>query len=474
MITLPHDITSMDANHFVQSTLDALSAHVAILDEHATIIGVNAAWIRFALENGFVGLQSGLGDNYLKVCESASGDSRGAATEVAAGIRAVMTRQIEAFDLEYSCHSPQEHRWFTARVTRFAGRGPVRAVVAHENISDRKRAEEELRASAHRLSLALEAGHLGAFEHSLGDGRVLVSSEFCRILGLPLQPSISHAEWAERMHPDDRGRILGGVERMMSQQTTLEIEYRLCLPNGTTRWVRAMAAPVVREEKVERVHGVVQDITKGKEIELDLRKLSRAVEQSPVSIVITDLLGGIEYVNPKFCALTGYSLEEVRGKTPRVLKSGEMQPETYIHLWDTIIAGQEWRGEFHNRKKNGELYWESASICPIRDDNGGVRHFVAVKEDITERKRADETLKEQLALRERLAGIVANVPGVVYTFRSWPDGSACMPYASPRIAEFIGMRAEDVAEDASPFFDLMHPDDRDRIRDCAPAPRPRR
>ena len=126
----------------------------------------------------------------------------------------------------------------------------------------------------------------------------------------------------------------------------------------------------------------------------ELRKLSMAVEQSPATVVITDIHGTIQYVNPKFIRLTGYTPEEAIGQNPRVLKSGETPPAVYEELWKTILSGKEWHGEFHNKKKNGELYWESALIAPVKDDSGKIKHFIAVKEDITERKRAEQELKE--------------------------------------------------------------------------------
>jgi PAS domain S-box-containing protein len=127
--------------------------------------------------------------------------------------------------------------------------------------------------------------------------------------------------------------------------------------------------------------------------EEQLRKLSRAVEQSPSSIVITDLAGDIEYVNPKFTQVTGYTSDEVMGQNPRILKSGVMSQEEYKHLWDTITAGQEWRGEFHNKRKDGTLFWEMASISPVVDVNGVVTHFVGIKEDITKRKHTEAELQ---------------------------------------------------------------------------------
>ena len=145
------------------------------------------------------------------------------------------------------------------------------------------------------------------------------------------------------------------------------------------------------EQRVEkRTRELTEEIAERRQAEESLRKLSRAVEQSPAMTIITDLSGKIEYVNSRFTEVTGYTLEEVVGKTPRILKSGELATEEYEELWNTIISGKEWRGEMHNRKKNGQLYWASTSILPITNQAGGVTHFLGISEDITERKRAED------------------------------------------------------------------------------------
>ena len=136
------------------------------------------------------------------------------------------------------------------------------------------------------------------------------------------------------------------------------------------------------------------EITDRERMEQQLRQLSRAVEQSPSTVVITSLTGEIEYVNPKFTEITGYALDEVLGKNPRLLKSGETPPEDYRRMWETITQGRAWHGEFHNRKKNGQLYRVSSSISPIVDGAGRMTHFVAVSEDITQRKEAEAALEE--------------------------------------------------------------------------------
>lgn len=124
-----------------------------------------------------------------------------------------------------------------------------------------------------------------------------------------------------------------------------------------------------------------------------MRKMSMAVEHSPCSIVITDLKGDIEYVNPKFTQISGYTSEEVIGQNPRILKSSKTPPETFKQLWEAITSGREWSGEFCNSKKDGSFYWYSASIVPIKDKEGIISNFVCVSENITERKKAEEIVK---------------------------------------------------------------------------------
>jgi len=138
----------------------------------------------------------------------------------------------------------------------------------------------------------------------------------------------------------------------------------------------------------------INDISNRKAVENEIRQLSTAVKQSPVSIVITDLKGNIEYANPQFSKITGYSPNELTGKNPRILQTGHTSREEYKNLWETILNGNIWEGEFLNRRKDGTTYWENATISPITDKNGKIINFLAIKEDITERKKNREKLLE--------------------------------------------------------------------------------
>ncbi len=154
-----------------------------------------------------------------------------------------------------------------------------------------------------------------------------------------------------------------------------------------------LALSHMQQRLQEQNRQLKREITERKRIEQELRKLSRVVEQSGNTILITDAHGHMEFVNPAFTKITGYSPEEALGQSPGILQSGKHPPEFYRTLWTTISRGEVWQGEFMNKKKNGDLYWESATISPVKDTEGNITHYAGVKDDITERKQAEDALR---------------------------------------------------------------------------------
>ena len=194
--------------------------------------------------------------------------------------------------------------------------------------------------------------------------------------------------------------------------------------------------------------------------ETERRKLSRAVEHSSSAIVVTDKDGIIEYVNPAFSRITGYAAAEVVGKNPRILKSGQHSPEFYQRMWRALLSGEVWQGELINRKKNGELYWEAATITPVKDENDVITHFLALKDDVTERKKLAQQVEEQANL---LAVINENVPAVIYQ-TVIRESEILTRYVSPQITKIFGLEwTDDPAERFLRFVAAIHPEDQARF-----------
>lgn len=319
-------------------------------------------------------------------------------------------------------------------------------------LEDQKEAEEALRESEDKFQTLAKVAPVGIFRTD-ADGRAIYMNEtMCRMTGRTFEELLGFG-WLEGLHPDDQPRVSEAWGESVRKQLPFKIQSRVVHKNGSlVRVVTEADAVVDAKGKIHGYVGTITDISDLKEAEEALRKsedqlrrlnedlerrvemrtqeledarrvalsmmqdadlqrrnteealkklaestssqvmLWQAVENSPSLIVITDTEANIQYVNSKFVDVTGYSADEAIGKNPRILKSGEHTPDFYQHLWTTIKAGKTWRGELCNRKKSGELYWEAASISPVRTADGEIRQFLAIKEDVTEIKQTAEEL----------------------------------------------------------------------------------
>ncbi len=211
-----------------------------------------------------------------------------------------------------------------------------------------------------------------------------------------------------RYLPDTELNHLAQVytERSIRGEIVPPYELEVAHKNGGLHTLRIVEAPLFNKKgKVIAVEGISQDITLTKAARLKMEKLSLVVTHSPNGVVITNKEGIVEYVNPKFTEITGYSSDEIKGKWPSMVSSGHTPVSVYKDLWGTLLAGNEWRGELQNRKKNGELFWASEHICPMFDESGNITHFVAIQEDVTEAKRIREETNYQ-ASHDLLTGLV--------------------------------------------------------------------
>ncbi len=273
------------------------------------------------------------------------------------------------------------------------------------DITDRKLTEEALKASEELYRNLVEKLPDGVYKSSQEGKFISVNPAMIKMLGYDSKEDLLGVDIKSELYCDPEDRH-GSVSNESGNEFGV---FKLKRKDFSEIWVEDHSWYNTDEKGNILFHeGIIRDVTDRKRDEDRLRSLSRAVEQNPVSIMITDTWGRIEYVNPKFSELTGYSSDEVIGRNPRLLKSGSTTPEEYSKIWKIICAGGEWKGEFKNIKKSGEEYYENALISPIKDEKGRITHFLAVKEDITERKHAEETITEinrKLAYAQQIAHI---------------------------------------------------------------------
>ncbi len=266
------------------------------------------------------------------------------------------------------------------------------------DISDRKTAEKALQISELKYKFIAENTSDGLLVLDHFSQLVYASPAYLKQLGYNEDNLFLFEEnyLKNLVHPEDYDSVLRSIQKAVgSTQPGSTFTYRALHHKGYFIWLEDNAAYLYDEfGKLQTSTIISRDITARRVAEEEIRKLSTAVQQSPVSIVITNRDGNIEYLNPKTEQTTGFSSAELTGKNLRILQSGVTQLEVYNHLWKTITNGKEWKGIIQNRKKNGELYWESSTIAPIINSLGEITHFIAVKEDITEKINQDLEIKK--------------------------------------------------------------------------------
>lgn len=231
-----------------------------------------------------------------------------------------------------------------------------------------------------------------------------INPKFTELFGFEKEEIPSIEVWFKKTYPNPvlRKIAYNQWKKLQLRETSDTIskkgenEYILFSKDGARHMVE------IYLEKNETLNYIIfNDITKEKKDLQEIKKLSEAIYQNPASIVITDHRGIITFVNPKYTEITGYLPEEVIGRNPRIQQSGLVEPAIYNELWSTLASGRTWHGEFINKKKNGETYWERATIAPILNEDGTVAHYIAIKEDITDKRKAmEELVRSEQALLE--------------------------------------------------------------------------
>jgi PAS domain S-box-containing protein len=420
-----------------QRTLDSLSAHIAIIDETGTIVAVNKAWRDFARANGVAAQNYAVGANYLRACDSAAGAYSEEAAPFAEGIRSVLSGQREIFKLEYPCHSPSERRWFIGRVTQFAADGPPRAVVAHENITERKLAEERLHESERQFR-ALFENTLDAILIASDTGEYVGANEAaCELFGVSLEELLG-AKVEDFVRPEEVHQIRLAWQAFL-EQGEQEGEFPLYRPDGEMRSLEFKA-------KVGFLPGrhlsVLRDVTERKHAEEALRESEERYRKLFDSIdegfgIIEMLYDGqgraVDYrileTNPAFGRMTGFA--DAAGKT-----SLELNPDAEPYWFETLGRVVE-TGEDVRFENYAEALDQWFDVYASRVGGEDSRRLAIVFANITERKRAEEALRESEATLNAILNnlaegvLVADTQGNVVFANSAARSMLAVPEEEP-------------------------------------------
>ena len=293
---------------------------------------------------------------------------------------------IEPIEYQITCKNGDKRSVLVSGIT-----GEDGLLATFHDITERKRAEEVLAIRERQLRVIFENSPLGLVYF---DDHGAIQN--CNEAFLEQMDATREGLIGQNLLPRFQKEIREALLTALAGRPSEFKGRYTAATSGKTLYIHTMFNPVNRDQAPSEVIASVEDITAARDQEEQLTRLWKIVEQSPASIVITDAAGRIQYVNPYFTVITGYSALEALGKNPKILKSGLHQPEFYKQLWRTLRSGAIWRGEICNRKKSGEIYWEDASISPINGEDGRITHYVAVKEDITEKKSGEAKLNNAL------------------------------------------------------------------------------
>ena len=356
----------------------------------------------------------------------------------------------EPVEFEYLIDTEIDSLYFSAKLSPIMDSGAYQgAVVVVRDVTEYKKAKKALQESEKRYRTLVEKSP---------DMIFLLDAQGTLLYGNPSSMRAARCEpeellgkhFAEIAPPDGLPLILDAYQKNLRGETAT-FEVRSTSPDGQTRWFSFISQPVLDNDgNLTVIQSIGRDITERVTTNEALRQLSRAVGQSANMILITDVSGTIEFINPAFTDITGYSPEEALGQNPRILKSGQVPREHYEELWKTILKGRVWKGELLNKKKNGELYWDFTTISAVKNVKGQITHFVAIKEDITARKAAEEALRRS---EERFRSAFENT-SVGMSLTSI-DGSILQ--TNHALANILGYSPEELQ--AMTLWDYTHPDD---------------
>ncbi len=451
------------SQQMLQLVLDTLPSRVFWKDTSSSFLGCNKS---FARDCGYKDAYEIIGKNDYDMPWSKDQSEHFRADD-----KRVMDSKQKILDI----HEPQtradgEVRWLrTNKAPLLDDSGKVIGTLGtYEDITEQKKALEALKASEAKYRELVEYAN-SIIIRILPNGVISFFNEFAQsFFGYTEEEVVGRSIFDTILPPRgiDQGEFNEIVEDIRIHPDAYSWhENENVKKDGTRVWITWSNRGIFHKNgELIEILGVGTDMTERRAMELELRKLSHALEQSQNVVIITDTSGNIEFVNPKFTEVTGYAESEVLGKNTRFLKSGEQSEEAYSKLWTTIREGGTWRGEFHNRKKNGVLFWQRTTISAIRDKHGKIIHFLAINEDITKEKELAQELQKAFDRLKEMERIINLSNAVLFLWRDTANWE--VDFVSDNISHW-GYAPEEFYKREKSFKTLVHAEDMDFLQEEA-------
>ncbi len=447
-----------------KAILNALPAHIALVDAQGVIVSVNEAWRRFAAANVLQGPEFCVGQNYLAVCDQAIGDCSTEAGAAAAGIRSVLRGEVKEFVLEYPCHSPSEPRWFRLMVTPLDEEQRAGAVVMHVNITARKLSENILRDSEHRLNFALTAGGIGDWSLDLRTNVAHRSLRHDQCFGYSeMLPAWGYDTFLAHVDPADREHVDASFQKAMKGEGEYEDEFRTTWSDGSVHWLWTKGHFYFDDAgKPYKVAGIVTDITVRKRSEKSVKAaLQRLIEAQRIG-----QMGDWEWDIATQKITWSPQVFEIVGRDPQLGPPRDFEEQASFYdassmevmrenIERAIATGERQAYEIEVRRPSGESVPVQAMAVPRKDQNGRVTGFYGTIQNISERKRAQallEASKQRLDLATRSARIGIWDWDVVADRTEW----------NSQMYALYGIREQDFTTAEDTWRRGLHPEDRAR------------
>jgi len=453
----------IESRCMLQNILDLIPVWVFWKDRHSVFLGCNK---KFAQDAGFYTPEDVIGRT----------DADMAWKDIAAQYRQDDHEVMKSGKAVMESIEPRvgpDGRQIWLRMHKIPLRDPAGRIMgvlgAYDDITESREAQEALKKSEakyHELvermnSIVLRVNSVGEVIFINDFGLKFFGFDRAEILGKNIAQTIGPSDvsqggdWAGLW-----GNIVDQMIRGDSEKSRLT-ESENSKKNGEWVWIAWANTILTNDAGEKELLSVGYDITARRKIEEEMARRTYAMEQCQNSVMITDTQGRIQYVNGKFCETTGYGLEEVLGKNPRILKSGELSEDIYKELWSAISSGQTWRGEFHNRKKNGEMFWERATITPVKDRKGNITSYLAVKEDVGQEKKLVQDLRKAFGRLKEMERII-NLSNAIVFMWSPQERETPVKFVSDNI-RLLGYEPEDFYLRGMQIRDFILDEDRSLV-----------